>query len=40
MFRTFDLPDAESPLTLGVGADSSLLAIDVKWMQLNKEKAK
>lgn len=31
---SFDLPDAESPMVLGVGEDSSLLAIDVRWLQI------
>jgi len=35
---SFDFPDAESPLKIGVGADTSLLAIDVKWMQIEKHK--
>jgi len=31
---TFDLPDAKSPVTLGVGEDTSLLAINVRWLQI------
>ncbi|HKZ02944.1 MAG TPA: hypothetical protein VJ180_11920, partial [Pyrinomonadaceae bacterium] len=37
---SFDLPDAESPLTLGVSEDSSLLAIDVRWLQILSESKK
>lgn len=37
---SFELPDAESPVALGVGEDSSLLAIDIRWLQISSEKKK
>ena len=32
---TFELPDAESPLALGVGGDARLLGINVQWLKLD-----